>query len=336
MARDKVKPATSAKIKFPIRQQDNTPAAFGGGGVGLLAPGLSALRGFDGADGEDGAQGPPGAAGPAGTGTQGPPGPPGLDGADAEDSWLFPPTASAAPVVQTTTLTGAQADFVLWPNCSELRLNNATLITISGFAAGFDGQTLTLVSKGAGQVNLLHQDAGSAAANRNVNFVTSGLTPLAAGVGRATLKYDAVASRWILISHSQGAVIQVPFAAGNFTASGTMTWTNVTQVNYGYFLNGRVLFLVWNFGPSDVGGTLSFGLRVTLPNGYTTSTLGTFFGVYVRKNTNVDQYGSGSFQTVTGGGTYIQFYRDMALGQANWLTSAGECVIVGNMTYDIQ
>lgn len=157
-------------------------------------------------------------------------------------------TAVTSATVASTTSTGTQDDFAAGVTfaagqVSTLRANNATLLTLRGIAAGVDGAILRIVSIGAGQVDLAHQNAGSAAANRFINFATSANTSLAAGVGVATLIYDGTTARWRLVEHDQGAYITPTFAAGNFTATGGTggTWTVGSAVTSAYYLKGRQL-----------------------------------------------------------------------------------------------
>jgi hypothetical protein len=83
--------------------------------------------------------------------------------------------SSATWTTVTTTSTGTQNDFApgLVGN-TIVRCNNATLLTITGLAAGYDGQHVKFESIGAGQVDFPHQSASSSAANRQINFATAG------------------------------------------------------------------------------------------------------------------------------------------------------------------
>jgi hypothetical protein len=176
--------------------------------------------------------------------------------------------ASADPsfgeIPQTTTSTGTVNDFALTAGAAVLRCNNASLLTITGITAGFDCQRLVIVSVGAGQVDLSHQAAGSTAANRLINFATSAATSLAAGVGTAEFEYDATTARWRLITHEQGAWITPTYAGGNYTASGSQTWT----VDSGdiaaqkYWLRGRSLLISFALDSTSVGGTPSTDLKI--------------------------------------------------------------------------
>lgn len=184
---------------------------------------------------------------------------------------LARPLTQSDAVIQTTTLTGAQADFAATAaRRLVLRCNNATLLTLSGFAAGTDGDEITLESVGAGQVDLAHQNSGSTAANRLINCATSGSTSLAAGVGTARYVYDGTTARWRLVQHEQGTWIAPAYAAGDFTGNGSMTWTvdagDVTV--YRYWLKGRTLWVAWTIVTTTVGGTPNTELRIKVPGGF--------------------------------------------------------------------
>lgn len=146
--------------------------------------------------------------------------------------------ATTGAVIQTTTSTGTQNNFALTTGAGVLRCNNATLLTITGLSAGYDGQRLVILSVGAGQVDLSHQAAGSTATNRLINFATVGVTSLAAGVGTAILSYDTTTGRWRLVHHEQGAWIAFTPVLGG--SGGTSGQTYTTQSG-AYVLRGRTL-----------------------------------------------------------------------------------------------
>lgn len=133
------------------------------------------------------------------------------------------PGGSAA---STTTLIGNQVALPIPSGLGNLTVycNNPTLLTVQGIAPGIDGQQLTLISKGAGQVNLAPLSGSASAANQLINFVAFGNTPMAAGRGVAILVYDGVSAKWRLVAHEQGAWIAPAFSAGDWTATGG-AWT---------------------------------------------------------------------------------------------------------------
>jgi hypothetical protein len=67
-----------------------------------------------------------------------------------------------------------------------------------------------------------------------------------------------------------GEWTSVAFAGGNFTASGSMTWTvdSGDQVTYAYKLVGKSLTVAVWLATTTVGGTLSTQLNVAIPGGF--------------------------------------------------------------------
>jgi hypothetical protein len=169
----------------------------------------------------------------------------------------------------TTTSTGNQDNFT-FSDADLLRCNNASLLTLRGLAAGVAGQRLVIVSVGAGQVDLAHQDTNSTNVNRIMNGVV-GTISLAPGRGRALLEYDGTTQRWRVIHHEQGAYIAQPFNAGDFTGSGSMTWTvDSGDVDaFIYYLRGNQLSVDFRISNTSVGGTLSNLLQIKVPGGFT-------------------------------------------------------------------
>lgn len=99
----------------------------------------------------------------------------------------------------TTTATGA-IDDLDFENCSVIRMENASLATITGLKAGYPGQEVTVVSVQPGAVNLEHEDSGSLAQNRLLNTITGNPTSLVPNFGSALYKYDEVTERWRLMT----------------------------------------------------------------------------------------------------------------------------------------
>jgi hypothetical protein len=230
-----------------------------------------------------------------------------------------------AGIVQTTTSTGTQNDFALTSQASLLRCNNASLLTLTGLATGVDGQRLTIVSVGAGQVDLSHQAAGSTAANRLINFATVGATSLAAGSGAAILVYDATTARWRLVAHEQGAFITRTFAAGNYTASAG-TWTVASATRDAFMLRGRTLLFSANAGGTTSGTPVT--VKIAIPNSYVSAAVDTA-AYYIQGN---GAGGSeGGYVTVGAAGTTVNFQRF-----ANTAFAAGTVTVNTVVTFEVQ
>lgn len=168
------------------------------------------------------------------------------------------PPPPAIPGTSTVTTTGTITVQALPTGVGDLLIymNNATLATIQGIAAGLSGQKLTIISIGAGQVDLAHQNAGATAANRLINVATSGNTSLAAGSGSATYQYDATTARWRLVQHEQGAWITPTYAGASYTASsGTWTVDSGDVSTQAYYLRGRSLTVAWILGATSASAT---------------------------------------------------------------------------------
>lgn len=192
---------------------------------------------------------------------------------------------SGEPTEETTTSTGTVNNYDLDAAFTLLRCNNATDLTLTGFtciaAAPTAGDRVIIVSVGAGDVYLAHQDTGSTAANRLFNTVTSGHSPLAAGKGSAMYQYDGTTSRWRLVAHTQGAPILVPFNAGDYTANGAMTWAgnngDPSWFDYKYSVIGSIIFISVSFDAGDIGGTPNIQLQLKMPLTYSPAGIGANF-----------------------------------------------------------
>lgn len=171
-----------------------------------------------------------------GSGAMGPPGPAGMDG---DDLWAALPPTVVSGKEATITTTG-NIDNLDFGNVDILRLNNASLSTIRGLKAGTPGQQVTIVSVGAGIVDFAHLNGGSSTSNQLQNAITSGNTPIAAGVGIATYQYDGASAKWRLAAHEQGAYIDMAYNSGNFTAqAGVWTVESGDLITMAYYVRGR-------------------------------------------------------------------------------------------------
>jgi len=104
----------------------------------------------------------------------------------------------AAMATSPITTTG-NIDDLDFEGAGLLVMNNAALATIRGLKAKYAGFRLTIIAIGAGNVELAHQNANSAAANRLINFLTASNTVMTPGTA-ATYVYDIGTGRWRLAS----------------------------------------------------------------------------------------------------------------------------------------
>ena len=161
------------------------------------------------------------------------------------------------------TTTG-NIDNLDFSNASIIRANNASLATIRGLVAGTAGQRVTIVSIGAGQVDINDQDANSTAANRIITGVSLPLS-LAAGIGQITLQYDGTTARWRVVSHEQGAWIAY---TPTWSSTGTAPAIGNGTLTGKYYRRGQTGWYKLNM---TAGTTTTFGTGVFL---FTTSFTG--------------------------------------------------------------
>lgn len=234
------------------------------------------------------------------------------------------------PVVQTTTATGATNNLALTTNVAMLRFNNATLITVSGFSAGVDGQVLDVESIGAGMVSFLHQSASSTSTGRMINFVTSAATNLAAGVGTARFIYDGTTARWRMIAHVQGDWIVPAYASGDFT-SNTGTWTvqSGDRLGMAYYVEGRKITVTFQLDSTDITGSPFFLL---IGNGQ--------WGGYTANGPAIGVYGSMGFaeDNAVSVSTYVRNTSatsvDVGLSSVTgWTATTAGCFARGTITF---
>jgi hypothetical protein len=128
-----------------------------------------------------------------------------------------------------------------------------------------------------------------------------------------------------------GAWVTPAFNAGDFTASGSQTWTviagNVTT--YGYTLVGKTMTVAFNIASTSVGGTPSTELRIKVPTG---ATVAKTILVPIRIVDNGAAAVVGIAQ-VSASGTFISCYKDLSQ-TANWSASTNTGV-AGEITFEI-
>lgn len=117
------------------------------------------------------------------------------------------------------------------------------------------------------------------------------------------------------------------FSAGNFTASGSMTWTVEAGdvIVYRYkMISADTMVLQWFINTTTVGGTPSTGLRIAIPNSKVSSD---------SHSTTCRNFDSGTgvigFVEVANGESYITIFRDAAV--SNWTASTNNTYVRGQL-----
>jgi hypothetical protein len=233
--------------------------------------------------------------------------------------------------VVTSTSTGAVDNFApALVGHTIVRLNNATDLALTGMAGGVSGQLVTFVSIGAGNVTMAYNSSSSTAGNKFLNYITSGVTPLVAGSGKATYLYDGTTLAWRLVNYDMGGWLTPAFAAGNFTGANSQTWTveGADVTTNQYTLVGRTIS--WNLRilTTTVGGTPDPNLQVAMPNGYTGA-----HDVYMPAYAGQAASSTGLFGIFTG---FNKLSILRTFDAANWASGTNNTQVNGTLTAAVQ
>lgn len=161
----------------------------------------------------------------------------------------------------------------------------------------------------------------------------TGLSVLTADDMVMQRKSGAVAGRTIaqLASDMFPAWTTPTYASGNFTASGSMTWTvdSGDVTTYAYLLLGKTMFLTVYLSSTSVGGTLSNAFRIAIPGSNTAA--GTVLGTCLLRDNGTASVGQ--FYTGAAGATYVTVQKADA---SNFSASTNNTVVSGSLIFPIQ
>lgn len=146
--------------------------------------------------------------------------------------------------------------------------NGTATLTVTGIvSAGFVGQSVVVRNIGTGVIYFQPANANSAASNRF--WHSSNRFPLPVAPGGWIMYRWGPQGIWMLVGHQQGAWVPIPYAASNYTASGSMTWTVEAGdvLSHKYRIDGLTLWLNFYLATTTIGGTPSTDLNVLLPAG---------------------------------------------------------------------
>ena len=255
----------------------------------------------------------------------------GIDGTIRNAAWLtaiYNSIEEMAYTVIIPTSTGTQNNWT--PGVvgnTVIKCNNASLLTITGIVGTVvTGHRLIIMSIGAGQVDLVYSSGSSSVGNKLINFATTGLTSLAAGAGVAEYVYDG--SRWVMVSHEQGAPITPTFAAGDYTSpTGTWAVTAGEAAILTYYLRGRQLTVTYEVSLTTVTGTPAH-LRRKIPGGATGAAGNSFQPTRVSDNGGGVVWGMAIASTAD-----IQFFS--TVGGGGWAASTLLTTVQGVYTVTI-
>jgi hypothetical protein len=183
----------------------------------------------------------------------------------------YTPTAgSVGAVVQSTTLTGTQNNFVVSVGRHVIvDCLNASLLSITGISKTDkqDGDIVEFICTNTVRVDFSHRSAGSSAGNKLVNFVSSCVTSINGATGNAQggyvrYVYRSSFSVWVLTAHEQGGYIDNTDFTYSAGGGGSLTYSNGYNR---YKLTGKTL--VWNvfvaFAPTGTVTVANLILPIT-------------------------------------------------------------------------
>ena len=218
---------------------------------------------------------------------------------------------------QTTAVTGTQNNFNVLSRFTALRATGASLATFTGFtvngAAPRSGDRILLMAEGAGNAKVTDEDSGSSAAHRIDCPSVNG--QIVGPHGHMLLVYDGTDLRWHAILLDPGAPITVPYNSGDFTGSGSMTWTveSADLKTFTYIQLGKLVKVAIVIEDSSVGGTPAGTLSIALPAGFVAAKT-TLFPAFIKDNGSFD---SGAGSTGSGASTISTFTRTIVAWQAS-------------------
>lgn len=238
--------------------------------------------------------------------------------------------------VQTVTSNGALGTVDLNSHFTVLQMKNTLDATITGFsvlgARPNNGDIViveALEATGTKVLKLSNDDAASSAAYRFYNPCTIG--QFLAGPDNLIMYYaseaDSGVGRWRYLQSSGNAwPIAIPYSAGNFTASGTASWTvgsgDILLLQYRQ--QGREVIIDFFIATTTVAGA-GGELRIALPNGFTAKDYA-LNGCLCADNGTQDS----AFVQVIPNGTYLIIQRRTG---ADWSAATNATAVWGQLRF---
>lgn len=254
-----------------------------------------------------------------------------------ESSFFGPSVSAASGVISSIALVGTQNNIALptpGKNVTLLCLNETDL-TINGFdKTGWEtGSIIHVISAGAGNVIFNHNNAGSVEGQR-INNQVSGARILVASQGSLKLVLRASPATgivyWYVTEHDQGAWIVPTFAAGDYTANGSMTWTvESADATISYYIIGRKMTVAFRLATTTIGGSVNSLLWIKIPGGHSANRIA-YAPVWITLQGPVREVGYAA--AALHGATLISISR---LAEGNWILSTNTTYVFGEITFEI-
>jgi hypothetical protein len=219
-----------------------------------------------------------------------------------------------------------------------VRMHPPAHLVVQGIKAGYQGQRVRFLNVGTAQVDFICASPSAAAPDRLFNFAISGATSIAptnSTGGTVEYEYDTAIAGWRLVHHEQGGWIAPPFNAADYNGDGGTTWTVTAGgvARCAYYLQGRMLRVQLQIGPTTVGGVASGSLRRVIPVGFTVGNGPAHGPMSAYDNAPVTT--GASWGTATAGTNQIYFTKDLA-GVTPWTTpSAGGTHLSADLVIEV-
>jgi hypothetical protein len=156
----------------------------------------------------------------------------------------------------------------------------------------------------------------------------SGGIPLRVGIGTALQQLrtnaGATSPEWF----TPNTPVAVAYNAGNFTGSGSLTWTvdNADQVTFKYVINGKLMTVFFQIDNTTITGA-GAACQIAIPGGFTAGS--TLYGSIIIQDAGV----WGISQIQVAGGTTIYVYKDF--NGTNWTGGTNNNSIRGQFTFNL-
>lgn len=204
---------------------------------------------------------------------------------------------------------------------TDIRINNGNDVQVVGNRSLSTGLALggvyVLAGTGPGQIVVDANDVAQSVVLSNPALVASGLIDL----GINTVAGVKVGGRETYTSPA--------YAAGNFTATGTMTWTvDAGDVaSYCYATHNRRMTVAFALSNTTVGGTLGVGLRIAIPGGFVATK--TMYAMVLLIDNGTSQT---AIAFVAAGSSVVEIQK---VGGANMSAATNATAVFGQISFEI-
>lgn len=253
---------------------------------------------------------------------------------NAQITLPYGPWTTSVPVAQLnsniTTLSSNALNRNGGTVAGNIAVNSGVTIDGTDISAALGGSgnptfaSVTISGTGASAIDVA---GGINAGSSNVGIIgTDGRIPAISSTYFSSLSGSSLTG--LVFSQLPTTWTSVSYSSGNFTASGSMTWTveSGDVVSIAYVELGKTMIVAFDVQTTTVGGTVAAELRMAIPNSRSAARTVSVPFSYLDNSTA----GTG---TVTATGSTLAFYKSLA--GTNWTASSNATRIQGAITFEI-